>query len=246
LLITGRNGILVMSKTNGEDIMRQTATPLIPALLATACGGGVFPGTQIGSEGSLFCTLATSETPGDLDELPDGLSRSPREVIDILTGVFAGQQLGENEQPSGGAVSLSVTDPGSTLAIEYYEPSETADYAVDPCPPQYRFELGYTLVADGFPSFEGALETLYSDGADGDTLASSSDESLFDGEMPPPTGFQPEDWGQVEPELWLSACPGCGWYASLSWTAYNPGEVVEGEDHYVEHELLFHASLEQE
>ena len=57
--------------------------------------------------------------------------------------------------------------------------------------------------------------------------------------------FDPNTWEVVEPQLFMNSCDACGWYVALSWSAYNASEVVEGEDYYIENELLFHASLDE-
>ena len=55
-------------------------------------------GTQIGFEEELRCELVSSETLTDLLAIPDGLARSPRDVIDGLAGAFSGPQLEEEEE----------------------------------------------------------------------------------------------------------------------------------------------------
>ena len=205
------------------------------------------PGTQIGTEDSLYCTMSSTETVNDLDEVPAGLMRSPREVIDSLIGAYAGPQMGEGEIPTSATVSLTVNDPGSVVTVTYYSGGEEGvDYAADPCPPQYTFELQFTMSADGFPSFDGILDASYTDDSDGNTWAETSDESLFSADLPAPVTFNPDDWDSVDPRLVFSGAYGYGWSATLSWEAYNSDDVVDGEDYFIQFEILFLAMLEAE
>jgi hypothetical protein len=231
--------------------MKRLATPLILTLIATACGESAErPGTQIGFEDALSCTLISSETLTDLEEIPDGLNLSPREVIDNITGSYVGQQLNDYEEPTADAASATVSDPAAVVTVLHYEGFSDMDGGdvAHLCPSRYAFELEVALHADGFPSFEGTIGANYSDGGDGDpsSWARSSDESLFDDELPSPVTFDPDDWGLVEPVVLLSGNGLGGLYTTLSWNAYNPDEVVEGQDYTREGELLFHALLEHE
>jgi len=229
--------------------MKRLTTPLILTLVATACSEGAErPGTQIGVEEELFCTLLSSETVTDLDEIADGFALSPRDVIDSLTGTYLGQQLNDYEEPTADAASLTVGDPASPVTVEHYEATDDMDGGdvAHLCPSQYTFELEVALHADGFPAFEGTIGASYTDDDGGATWARSSDESLFDAELPSPVTFDPDDWDLVEPVVLLSGNGLGDWYTSLSWNAYNPDEVVEGQDYTIENELLFHAMLEHE
>jgi hypothetical protein len=227
--------------------MKHTTTPFILSLGMTACTvDNVFPGTQIGTEDSLTCTLVLSETLGSLDEIPEGLIRSPRDVIDSLTGTYVGPQMDDNETPTSETVTLAVNDPSSIVTVHFYEGGDAdVEYATDPCPPHYTFELQFTMDADGIPSFDGTIEASYRDDSDGNTWAESFDESLFTAALPAPVTFNPTDYTDVEPQLVFSGSE-YGWAVYLSWQAYNADEVVEGQDHSVENEQLFWASLEDE
>lgn len=221
---------------------------LIIILLCTTACNSVFPGTQVGTEEQLTCTQISSETLSNLDEIPDGFALSPREVIDGLGGSYTGLQMDENEAPTSETVSLLVSDPSSIVTVQYYSGGEDdIEYYEDPCPPRYLFELDFTLDADGFPLFNGTVEVNYTANADGDSHSGYTiDESLLNATLPTPVSFNPNDWEVVEPLFWMSSCDSCGWYVALTWEAYNASEVVEGEDYYVENELLFHASLTPE
>ena len=224
--------------------MKNVITPTILTICAIACKGDtIFPGTQVGTEESLFCTLTSSETIYNLNEIPDGLIRSPREVIDSLTGTFFGPQLDENEAPTSDTVTLTVSDPDSIVTVSYYgSGEEDVDYTTDPCPPHYTFELHFTMDADGFPSFDGTLEASYTDDSDGNTWAESFDESLFNAELPAPVTFNPDDWDTVEPHLVFSGAYGYGWYTTLTWLA--TPDVPEGATSSAgEAEILFLAAL---
>ena len=228
-------------------IMNKTITSLIFLPCTIACNS-IFPGTQIGTENQLTCSLISSDTLNNLDDIPNGFTRSPREVIDDRIGTYIGGKFDENETPTSDTVSLLVSDPGSVVTVLYYSGGEeNIEYYEDPCPPRYLFDLDFSLEADGFPSFIGTLEVSYFADTNGDMMASSYDKSLFTGALPAPVTFDPNDWDVVEPFLYFSTCELCdGWYASLSWEAYNESEVVSGEDYYIENELLFHASLYEE
>ena len=227
--------------------MKYTITPLICSLGMTACAvDKIFLGTQIGTEDSLTCTLESSETLNNLDAVPDGLIRSPRDVIDSLTGIYVGPQMDDTETPTSDAVTLTVNDPSSIVTVQFYEGGDAdVEYATDPCPPHYTFELQFTMDADGFPSFDGTIEASYTDDIDGNTWTESFDESLFTADLPAPVTFNSADYSDVEPQLVFSGNE-YGWDVYLSWQAYNSDEVVEGQDHSVESEQLFWASLEEE
>ena len=227
--------------------MKLYNTTILASLVWTTACNGILPGTQIGTENQLTCTLTSSDTLPNLDDIPDGFTRSPREVIDDRIGTYAGAQFDENETPTSDTVSLLVSDPGSVVTVQYYSGGEEdIEYYEDPCPPGYLFDLDFTLEADGFPSFIGTLEVSYFANTDGDMSATSYDESLFTGALPTPVTFDPNDWEVVEPHLLMTSCDACGWYVALSWEAYNASEIVEGEDYVRNGELLFQASLDEE
>ena len=205
-------------------------------------------GTQIGFEEELRCELVSSETLTDLLAIPDGLARSPRDVIDGLAGAFRGPQLEEEEEsgdqplePSDGQAWLTVVDPGGPVTLEHFEGVSHTDGGdvSHLCPPTYTFDLEVILAADGLPTFQSTLSVVHSDEA----WAESHDETSFDAELPAPATFDPDDFDRVESYVRLSSFEG-DWWAYVGWEASNPDEAAPDGDLTITAETLLMAALE--
>ncbi len=212
-----------------------TWTTILGVGLLTACG------TQIGTEDALECLLVSSETLADLDAVPDGFERSPRETVDALLGDFAGFQLGEEEdEVLETTASLGVADTGGDVLLERYEPSTDPELLAEHCPPRLVADLAFTLEAEGLPTWTASVATtFYEDRA----LVETEGEDGFDGEVPQPTLFDPADYDEVVLSIRLSAGPST-WSPTVRWEAWNLADVAPDGDVAKETEKLLWAELE--
>ncbi len=208
----------------------------------SACGA-FGHGTQIGFEDSFVCEVISSETVADLDTIAAGFDRSPRDVIDGLTGSFSGPQLDELEEPTADLAWLTVADTGGPVIAEQYQAVSGQDGGDDLshlCAPVYFFDLDVVLTADGLPTFASTLSAASSEGS---SRAGSYDEAAFDDALPDPVTFDPTQFDLVQPRAVLSGGDGV-WWAYVSWEASNPDEAEPDGDLTIHSESLMMAALE--
>lgn len=237
----------VVNTRNIEDVvqtghqgMNMQRTPIFaaPLLLGLmACKQG-WNGTQIGVGHMLYCEEVSSELLSDLEAIPEGLSLSPLDAIEGLSGTFSGPQGLEEGESAGEDASLITSAASQEVRLIRYEPS---DAEVDPihCPPNYEVELDFALTADGMPGLQTSLTTRIS--SEGEASAEGVDLE-FDAPLPEPTAFNPDDFDTVESHVRLQGYD-ASWSVSIYWLAMNLEGVEEGQDVPQWSETLLGATL---
>lgn len=225
--------------------MTRTLSTLALLTTLSACAVGEHPGSQIGSEEDFSCTLLSSEVLTDLSAVPDGMSLSPQAAIDGAVGTWQGAALDDQEQPTSGSVTLTVTHAGGAVTLERFEatldPSSPESGTVDSaahCPARYSSDLVFTLAADGLPAFEATIETTLRDEA----WAETADPAAFASALPAPS-FDPDDFEEVEARVVFSGGVQTDWWAYVDWRGWNPSEAGFDGDVPVTSDLLLSARL---
>ena len=137
--------------------------------------------------------------------------------------------------------TLVVSLEAASVTLEHYDPVQSP-YETEPfeCASTYVFELGFTLVSAGLPTFDAPLRAVYLKDR---ISAESTDLGAFDGELPEPTTFAPEDFEKVEARIRLDGRQQ-GWWLDLAWEASNPSEAAPDGDLTIVRENIVVASLE--